>query len=194
MAADALRYRYRVSASDVLLWVNDAWLAFAQENGAAGLVRDSVLQRSLWDFVAGEALQKLYMEIHTRVRSSGTPAVLPFRCDSASLQRHMRLTITRENAGQLAYDCILVRAVPQRRLDVLGTTRPRSTKYLTICSCCKRALLEPRGWLDLEEVCLRLRVFEAKEVPQLRHTVCQACVKVLAGTPDNGNASHCATP
>ena len=193
MAAEALKYRYGVDASDVIVWVNNAWLAFAQENGAAGLSRSFVLKRSLWDFVAGEELRRLYMEIHARVRSTGVPAILPFRCDSASLQRHMRLTITREDAGQLAYESILVRTVPQRPLDVLNAERPRSTAFLTICSCCKRALLEPRGWLDLEEVCLRLRIFEAQEVPQLRHTVCHECANILSSAADNGGASPCAT-
>jgi len=189
MVAEAPRYRYRVDASDVLVWVNDAWIAFARENGAAGLVPPFVLQRSLWDFVAGEELRTLYREIHSRVRLSGIPAVLPFRCDSASLQRHMRLTITREDAGQLAYECILVRTVAQRHLDILDTEPRRSIAFLTMCSCCKRALLEPRGWMDLEEVCLRLKIFEAQEVPQLRHTVCHECAKVLAGASDHGSGS-----
>ena len=180
--ATALKFRYRVDASDTLVWVSDSWLAFARENGASGLVRSSVLERSLWDFVTGEELQTLYSEIHSRVRSTGIRAVLPFRCDSPTLQRHMRLTITHEDFGQLAYECILVRAVAQRHLDVLDTGRRRSTASLAICSCCKRALLKPRGWQDLEEVCLRLQVFEAEEVPKLLHTVCPECSHALTVT------------
>ena len=113
MATEVPRYRYRVDAADVLVWVDELWLAFAKENGAPGLTRGSVVGQSLWDFVSGNELCSLYAEIHSRVRSSGLPAVLPFRCDSPSLQRHMRMTITREDEGQLGYECLLVRAVPR---------------------------------------------------------------------------------
>ncbi|MCH5377252.1 MAG: hypothetical protein JJ992_25090, partial [Planctomycetes bacterium] len=114
----------------MLIWVDEMWLAFANENGATELTRASVLQRCLWDFVAGDELRRLYMEIHSRVRSSGLPAVLPFRCDSPSLQRHMRLTITRDDGGCLLYESLLVRAVPQGRFEVLDSERKRSTATL----------------------------------------------------------------
>ena len=189
MAAEVLRYRHKVDSADVLVWVNEVWLAFAQENGAAGLIEESILGRSLWDFVSGDELRGLYMEVHSRVRSSGIPAVLPFRCDSPTLQRHMRLTITREDAGQLAYDSLLVRAVAQRHLEVLDSERQRSNAMLTICSCCKRALLEPLGWLEVEDVSVRLGLFETQEVPELRHAVCPECADTLAAATDNGSAA-----
>ena len=189
MAAQGLKYRYRVDAADVLVWVSELWLAFAKENGAADLIEESVLGRSLWDFVSGDELRRLYAEIHSRVRLSGTPVVLPFRCDSPSLQRHMRMTITREDAGQLAYDSVLVRAVPQRPLEILDSRWKRSAAVLTMCSCCKRALLEPVGWLGLDDVAVRLQLFEAEKVPELRHTICPECANTLRSSSGNGSAA-----
>ena len=189
MAVEIPRYRYRVDAADVLIWVDALWLAFARENGAAELTENLVLGRSLWEFVADDETCRLYRAIHARVRSSGKTVVLPFRCDSASLQRYMRLTITRDNQGQLTYESLLVRAVPQRPLQVLESTRTRSDAYLTMCSCCKRALLEPVGWLDVEDVSVRLRLLEAPKVPQLRHTICPECADTLKNASDNGNAA-----
>jgi len=189
MGAHIPRYRYRIDANDVLVWVDTLWLAFAVENGAAELATESVLGRVLWDFVSGDDLRRLYMEIHSRVRSSGKPAILPFRCDSPSLQRHMRLIITRGDAGQLDYESLLVRAVPQRHIGLLDAQRPRSGAFLTICSCCRRALFEPLGWLEVEDVSVRLGLFESQKVPKLRHTVCSACTKTLKGAVDNGSAA-----
>lgn len=114
---------------------------------------------------------------------------MPFRCDSPSLQRHMRMTITHEHAGQLLYACLLVRAVPQRHTAVLDSGYPRADAHLTMCSCCKRALLEPLGWLDVEEVSVRLGLFEAEKVPELRHTICPECAGTLKSAADNGNAA-----
>jgi hypothetical protein len=189
MAAETPKYRYRVDAADVILSANPFWFAFAQENGAAELTERSVLGQSLWNFVEGEAVRRLYREIHARVRVSGRRVVLPFRCDSPLLRRHMRLTITREDEGALLYECILVRAEPQRRLAVLDAEQPRSDAFLTICSCCKRALLEPVGWLDVEDIAARLKLFETQRVPRLHHVICPSCTHALREASDNGNAA-----
>jgi len=82
-----------------------------------------------------------------------------------------------------------VRAVPQRNSEILDSRRQRSTATLTICSCCKRALLEPAAWLDLEDVSVRLQLFETQHVPQLRHTVCPQCTDALRNLSGNGNAA-----
>jgi hypothetical protein len=183
LAAKVPRYRYQVDSTDLIVWVDEWWLAFAKENGAPGLTKELVLGRSLWDFVAGDELCQLYMEMHTRVRQSGRPAILPFRCDSPWLQRHMRLTISLGSDGRLSYDSVLVRAVPQSHLEVIDSGRPRSAATLDICSCCRRALLEPAGWMDLEDVSVQLQLFEGHEVPTLHHTVCPECAYTLQSVP-----------
>jgi hypothetical protein len=189
MATEILRYRYRVDSADVLVWVDALWLAFAQENGAAELTEDSILGQSLWGYVAGDEIRTLYREIHTRVRLSGKPVVIPFRCDSPTLQRHMRLTITPGDAGQLSYESLLLQAKPQRRLRVLDSKQPRSNSFLTMCSCCKRVLLEPVGWLGVEDICARLGLFETQKPPRLRHIICPECAHAVNSASNNGNAA-----
>jgi hypothetical protein len=189
MATQYPTYRYRVDADDVLVWADEWWIAFAQENGASQLVKKSFLGRPLWDFVVGEEICQLYAAIHARVRISGKRVVLPFRCDSPSLQRHMRLTITREDSGQLLYESVLLRALPQRYLGVLDSNLPRSNAFLTLCSCCKQALLEPSGWIDIEDIAVRLKLLESQSVPELRHTICPTCVDTMQNSIDNGNAA-----
>lgn len=181
-------YRYDVDASDFIVWVDNLWLAFAKENGAPQLNVDSVLGHSLWDFVSGDVTRRLYSEIHTRVRSTGNSVVLPFRCDSPSLKRHMQLTIT-QREGLLRYESILLRAEPHGHFAALESERPRSECVLTMCSCCKRALLESLGWLDVEDFSARLRLFDSVEVPQLRYNVCPQCAQLMKTAGDNGNAA-----
>lgn len=191
VAAKISKYRYRVDTSDVIIWVDTMWLAFARENGAPQLTEQAVVGRLLWDFVAGAETQQLFMQVHERIRSSGKTIVLPFRCDSAALQRHMRMTISNQEHGHLLYECQLVRAVPQRAVGLLNKTIRRSGDPLWICSCCKRTLLPPLGWLDLEDVSVRLHLFEAEVVPPLHHTVCPSCASSVAaaGLVDNGSAA-----
>jgi hypothetical protein len=168
-------YRYVVDDADLIAEVDQWWLAFARENGTTELNADSVIGRSIWDFIAGEPTRALYRELHQYVRQTGHAVTVPFRCDSPTLQRYMQLTILRREAGGLQYESELLRVKAQRRMDTLDSCRKRSNAVLTMCSCCKRSLLEPAGWLDLEDISLRLRLFDQQTVPNLRYTVCPQC-------------------
>jgi hypothetical protein len=180
VALDARKFRYRVDASDVVVWVDSWWLAFARENGATELTEAAVLGRSLWDFVAGSETQRIYRELHVQVRRSGRPAVVMFRCDSPSLQRHMRLKVTRDDED-LLYESVLLRVEPQHYLSVLDAEQPRSDSFLTMCSVCKRALLETSGWLNVDDICNRLRLLERPRIPELRYAICPDCITAVRG-------------
>jgi hypothetical protein len=169
-------YRYVVNESDIIVAVDDWWLGFARENGAPELTRESVVGKVLWPFIVDEPTRTLYREVHAHVRSSGIPVKVPFRCDSPTLQRHMELTIRPDVPHRLLYECTIVRVVPQEYLATLDTDKRRSREFLTMCSLCKRSLVEPSGWLDLENISLTIRWFQQESIPQLRYTVCPECV------------------
>jgi hypothetical protein len=101
----------------------------------------------------------------------------------------MRLTIWREDAGHLGYEGVLTRAETCDYLGVIDPSFVRSEAVLTVCSCCKRALIEPSGWLELEDAAVRLGLFEKPKAPGLNYTVCPGCANVLNGTPGNDNAA-----
>ncbi len=187
---DLQKYRYRIDADDRICEVDSWWLAFARENGAPELTAESVLNQSLWDFIVGRETQDLYREIHARVRSTGKWIMLPFRCDSPFLQRQMRMTISPDGEGRLLYETVMDRVVPHdHRLDVLDPSRLRNQSFLTMCSCCKRALLEPCGWLDVEEFTVKLQLFEQPQVPELRYGICPDCAVTGRTPPHQGSAA-----
>jgi hypothetical protein len=174
-------FRYGINDADVIEHVDRWWLAFASENNANELDETSVLGHPIWEFIADLPTQRLYREIHHRVRSSGNPIEVPFRCDSPTMRRYMRLTISHSAAGHLRYESQLIRAVPQRQLPLLNPSSKRSDAFLTMCSCCKRSLIEPSGWLEMEDIALRLRMYDQQAVPDLRYTLCPDCSKQLLG-------------
>jgi hypothetical protein len=175
-------YRYYLDEADVVVCVDHWWLAFAKENNAAGLNESSVIGKVVWEFISDEPTRTLYKEIHDHVRSSGNPITVPFRCDSPTLKRYMQLSICKHVDGQLLYESALIRALPQRRLAVLGSTQKRSNAFLTMCSFCKRSLIEPSGWLEMENISLKLRMYDKQTVPELRYTVCPECANQLQHT------------
>ncbi|TWU14979.1 hypothetical protein Pla52o_55160 [Novipirellula galeiformis] len=168
-------YRYCVDQKDVIVCINDWWLAFAKENHSAELNELTVVGKSLWEFIVDEPTRTLYKEIHNWVRMSGTPITIPFRCDSPVLQRYMQLTINRAANGGLRYESALIRALPQRHLSVFEPSQPRTKAFLTMCSFCKRTLIEPSGWLEMENIAIKLQMYETQTVPGLHYTVCPEC-------------------
>ncbi len=165
---------YRVDEKDCIVFVDHWWLAFARENGAQSLANELVLGRSIWDFISDASTRQLYHEVHAHVRSNNQSILIPFRCDSPTLKRFMELKIRPYPNGQLEYESRLMQAVPQHHVSALDHDCERSQAFLTMCSFCKRSLLEPSGWLDLQNISLKLRTFD-QATPQLRYTVCPEC-------------------
>lgn len=176
VAAAGQIYRYRVDSDDRIVWVDARWLAFAQENGAPDLTRERVLGQSLWRYIAGDVTCEVYRRMHREVRLRGRTIVAPFRCDSPSLRREMQLTILPEDSGQLLYEGMVLLSAPCPPVSVLDSALRRSQSLLTMCSCCKRVLIEPDGWLGMNEASVRLKVLNAAMPPQLKYEVCPGCL------------------
>lgn len=173
------RYRYVIDANDFIASVNDSWLAFARENGAGELTREFVVGRSLWEFVQGETTRLLYQQLVRQIRAEGTRMVIPFRCDSPSVQRDMRLEIKQTTDGKVQFDGVLVSVKPRSYLAVLDARVPRTSDSLTMCSCCKSAFVQTMGWLKLEDAVVHSKCFETDSAPRLRYSLCPECALTL---------------
>ena len=174
------RYEYRVDGTDRVDWVSSNWLAFARENGAATLTESSVLGCCLWDFIADDQTRDLYQSIHSRVRELRNKVIVPFRCDSPTIRRYMQLSIS----GAADNDCLfyesgITRVEPRSYLAVLDPACTRTDSALWMCSCCKKILLEPHGWLEVEDVSEKLQLNHRKKLPFCQHTLCRDCRKLM---------------
>jgi hypothetical protein len=170
-----LKYRYAVDASDTIVSVSPLWLAFARENGAPELSEQAMIGRSLWDFIEGAETTRLYQAIFQRVRSTVPRVIVPFRCDSPTLRRQMRLEIHRGPENSIRLDGVLERVELTPQLNLLDPGFPRSDDLLTMCSCCKRAIIEPVGWLEIDQAAARLHLLERDRAPRIRQTICPDC-------------------
>ena len=86
--------------------------------------------------------------------------------------------VDRQKTARKAFETlgILERVEPTEQLILIDRCFPRSRDVLTLCSCCKRALVEPSGWLEIEDAAARLHLLEEERAPQLRHAVCPDCL------------------
>ena len=170
------RCRYSIDKHDLIEMVDETWLAFARENGAARLTRDRVIGKSLWSFIQGNATRQFYEAIFENVRQQSGIAVVPFRCDSPNLLREMRLIVKAGDDDAIHLEGILCRVQLTRYLHLLDARARRSREKLTICSLCKRTLVEPMGWIEMSETAVQLRLYGDRLQPKVTYSLCPACV------------------
>ena len=168
-------YSYSLTPGDRIASVENRWLAFAQENGASELTRENVIGKPLSEFISGTDTQKLYAAILRRVRRDDIIAVLPFRCDSPTMRREMIMRIGNQSADLVTVTCTLVKVEPTGYMRLLDRTARRNLQQLTLCSICLKALVEPVGWLEVEDAAISLHLLEQKTAPSLHYTICPSC-------------------
>jgi hypothetical protein len=180
---------YSIGSTDTITSVNSAWLRFAQENGTPELTADFVIGKPLWDFIAGGETRYLYQLVLERVRTNDTPVILPFRCDSPGIRRHMRLVISPLHEGNVQLDAVLVSEERRPSLALLDPQAPRSDQVLTLCSWCKRARVTRSEWVEPEDAIARLDLFGPPSLPQLSHGICDQCVNTVTAEVKSGNSA-----
>ncbi|HEY2025400.1 MAG TPA: hypothetical protein VGG78_00240, partial [Gemmatimonadaceae bacterium] len=152
---------YTIDQTDRLTGVDAGWRNFALANGAPELADDGVLGRRLWEFVAGAEVRLLYQALFARVRSTGTPIEIPFRCDAPDRRRFMRLSVRPlDQQDWLALTANLEREERRPPVDwpttylsgrTLGADQDvaPTSSLIHMCSWCKR--IDCGGWLEIEE-------------------------------------------
>lgn len=168
-------FHYRVDSDDRIRFVSAEWLAFAQDNAAPTLGPDAVLGQSLWKFVAGRETQHLYRLLFAAARREERILTVPFRCDSPSTRRFMELEIAPLADAALSISASLLREESRSPVELLDPRAPRSDDFVVICSWCKRVLVPPDEWAEVEAAIRGLGLFEATRLPSLTHGLCGAC-------------------
>lgn len=175
-----LTYVYRITSDDVIEFVNDAWLRFAEEN-AAPTLSQQVIGTSLWKHVSGQQVVTLSRELLTRVRQSGREVTIPFRCDSPALRRYMRMKFVPLGNSKVEFHSWIEREEPIREpirlLDASAMRDP--AKLLRMCAWCKKIHVAG-SWFEIEDAIGQLRLFDKLTIPVISHGMCDGCFKLLA--------------
>lgn len=174
MSAELPTSVHCVDEDDLIVSVDEPWLAFAHRNDVPELTRDSVVGRPLWDFVEGETTQDLYRTVLEAVRSRGTSVRFPFRCDAPDRLRWMEMVIDSLPEGGVAFRSVLHGEASRNSVILLDLRADRSDDVVLLCSLCKKVQCGEE-WLETSEALEALRLFEAVRLPRLVHTVCPAC-------------------
>ncbi len=142
--------RYCIDQNDQLCDFGEEWDAFAYANASHDLTGCLLEGRSLWDFIANKETRKIYQTLYTRVRDTGAPSEINFRCDSPLLKREMVLTIEAEG-DCLKHTSRLVSEQPHRHNDLVAQDVKQELKDADIlmCSWCKQVKIDGI-WCDID--------------------------------------------
>jgi hypothetical protein len=172
---------HRIDASDRLCFVNEAWLAFARENGAIGLDPESVLGRPIWDFIEGREVSYLFRALLREVRNQRRGMSLPFRCDAPATRREMELELVPLHAGVIEFRSHLERGTSRAPVMLLDGAVARASWHVPICSWCKRVEVSGGAWEDTETAARALGLLSSETAPRLMHTICPDCLAAIRG-------------
>ena len=121
-------FRYSIDTENRVSSVSNSWLDFALVNGATNLRREDVVGTSLWDWIADDETAQLYCTLIERVRTTGRPITVPFRCDAPTVRRFMRLRVSVQENGVMDLDSGIVREEKRESQRLLEPTQPRDLR------------------------------------------------------------------
>lgn len=180
---DGRTFTHRVDAHGRLSHVNDAWLAFAAENGWPVTAAD-VLGRPLMDFIGDPELRYLYGLLMARLRAGRGPIRFRYRCDAPDCRRFMQMAMHYDpQAREIEFQSQVLRIERRPVQALLDTARTVDDTTLAVCSCCKRVSMEG-GWTEIEHALIHLHLLDGERLPQTRHCVCPACNSELSALAD----------
>ncbi len=166
---------YHIDAEDRVVFVDDDWLRFAQENDAPWLTPGTVIGSSLWAHITDENTRTIYQMLLAEVRERNAMMAFPFRCDGPECRRFMRMHITPLGEGLIAFKSQLLHIEARPPMILLDMRLDRSDEFITVCSWCNRMALPNQEWVEVEAGVIYLQLLDAYRLPQLTHGICSDC-------------------
>lgn len=157
-----MKSHYILDREGRILEVSGAWDAFAHQNAGDDAVADRVLDRPLWDFVAGDDVRRHLNALFFAARRSGAPIETLYRCDAPWERRLYRLRIEPMRGGALRLEHELLSS-ERLALNPIAFRKGPGER----CAVCG-AVHEMDGWTDPFDAPMRHYVYD-------RWTVCPAC-------------------
>ncbi len=172
------KYVYRIDDKDVITFVDQDWLQFAQENDAPDLTLEKVIGSKLLDFVEDIATRTLYQNLFYCLRANCSLSLIPYRCDSPTILREFDLVIKAFENGEIEFRSIIVKIRNNDYNPLLDISAPRSKQVFEICSFCRKVLFPDKTWNSLERALTRVTMNDLV-LPKVINSVCPKCTQLV---------------
>lgn len=191
-SGNTLIVRYEIDSNDVIVSVGGDWDRFARANGAEELMHDAVIGHPLRRYVVGDVTRMFIDTMLTKIRISGLPLSIPYRCDSPGTKRYMEMQLAMsEVSGHIVASHRLVReeAMPSLSIRALAPQAMggiASGSLVKRCSMCNR--LSEKNGPPLEPD--RFPRAKLREPLQVIYHVCHDCQSKLKQRLARTTKSH----
>ncbi len=175
-AETAAACSYQVDSELRIVAVDEAWSDFALANDGGDLLPPRPLGRSLLSYIADLPTAHVYRRLFDRVRQTGQPLAVPFRCDSPKLRRFLELQLQPQIGGGFLLSTVLLRVEPRPHVSLLDPSQARADDHLLMCSWCKQVSVGG-SWMEVEDAVSGLRLFEREMLPEITHGICPVCLE-----------------
>ena len=177
---------YRIDELGQLVWANDTWDTFAQENGSVGVNRSRLYGRNLFDFVSDPVVRQIYTAIIGRARS-GRAVRFRYRCDAPTRRREFEMEIHASSLSEVEFASTLIQETERAAVSLFDVTPAAAEgEMLRLCSWCHAVSETPGRWIPLEEAIQSVWVSAR---PRVSHGICPACVQKMLAQLDRPGAS-----
>lgn len=164
---------YQIDSVDRITAIGDTWDAFIDANDGSTHAAETV-GHSLWDFVSHDTTRHVYRDLIARVRS-GRRVAFSYRCDSPTLRRFMRMTMSPGTDGTVTFDSQVIRTEPRDAPAVTISPDIRTGDLLRVCGWCKRVAVAANEWAEVEVAVERLGILAGQPPVGVTHGMCPAC-------------------
>ncbi|MCX8065919.1 MAG: hypothetical protein N3G21_12235, partial [Candidatus Hydrogenedentes bacterium] len=142
------------------------------------IISDKVIGKNLFNFIYSKDVKQIYREIIACVKN-GKTIKFPFRCDSPTHVRNFFMTINLDEEKKVTFTSeFLSENLRETPLKAIYSTNISEEYMLVMCSWCKKVKTQA-GWLELEEVLNKEKIFIKREIPQISHGICEECYSVI---------------
>lgn len=169
--------RYHIDQEDRIRYIDENWDVFAFSNQSPELGRTNVINKNLFDFIQNWDCRHIYQILFKRVRDTQESIEFPFRCDSPDAKRFMRMRLAPLAQHSIELTSCILREEKRIPLTILDSQVPRSSKFLKMCSWCKKIEVDASTWLEADQAVYSLNLFASTDLPQITHGMCPDCFK-----------------
>jgi hypothetical protein len=184
MSPDDEALEYVVNANDVIVQVNETWERFAEANEGEEVGRGAV-GTWLWQHLSGKEVKHLYRVLLERVRATGRPVSVPFRCDAPHIRRSMMMEVAPLENQAVRFSSWTVEEKERPPIEILAAGRDEAGhQSVMMCAWCKRIEAGDGVWHDLEEALARGDLLQGQPLPRIIHAVCPDCRSMVLARLD----------
>lgn len=176
---DTRHFEWSIDSDDRIVSVNDAWLAFAEENEPYFADPMVIVGRPLWEFVTDVQTRRIYTLLIERLRRTREPLTVPFRCDSPGCRRFMEVTLSPDGDGGVRFVSRMLHQEHRPEVEWMASSHLVTERLLTLCSWCKKIKLPGNEYVEVERAIERLDLFGELTLPQFTHGCCPQCLESM---------------